>query len=114
MYTIAILTHRIPGMTLEEFQEHYRTVHFKLSSQLPGLVSYQQMRTLHGEEAWSEPETLPEYDALSIYTFDSREAAAAAFASAQGSAVDADTSTFMHWPTMHFVAAEQINRFDAS
>jgi uncharacterized protein (TIGR02118 family) len=111
MYTMAILTKAKPGVSTEQFLEHYRTTHFELASRLPGLVSYQQARVAHGAEAWTSPESYPEYDALSIYTFESYQAARAAFDSEAGRAVDADTGLFIDWPTVLFAPAKILQAF---
>ncbi|MCL8026890.1 EthD family reductase [Nocardioides bruguierae] len=112
MYTIAILTQRKAGLSREEFLEHYRTTHFALSSSLPGLVSYQQHAAAHGADAWTDPESDTEFDALSVYTFESVEAGRAAFAGPEGQAVDADTGTFIDWDSVRFFPGQQIQRFD--
>ncbi|WP_162240679.1 EthD family reductase [Frigoribacterium sp. Leaf172] len=102
---MVILTKRVAGLSRDEFFEHYRTIHRQLARELPGLVSYQQAELAHGKQAWTAPEAFPHHDALSIYTFDSYDSARAAFDSAQGVTVDADTGTFIDWPNVLFIPA---------
>jgi uncharacterized protein (TIGR02118 family) len=112
MFSVAFLTKRVPGTTLEQFTEHYGTTHYPLSSALPGLISYQQSLIQHGEGAWGTSEAFAGYDALSIYTFASRADADAAFASPEGLATDADTPLFMEWSSVLAVPVEVTRRFD--
>lgn len=73
---------------------------------------------VHGEQAWKTPDPIPEsfpgYDALSIYTFGSREVALAAFTSPEGLLVEQDTGKFMDWPSVLSIPTEAIGRFDAN
>lgn len=103
-----------PGLTTEEFLQHYRTTHFSSATQLPGLVSYQQFQVLHGEQGWSQPEHFGDFHAFSIYTFDSREDALAAFASAEGEANEADADSFMDRPSVRETAVVPIQQFTAA
>ena len=114
MYTLAFVTKRVPGMTREEFFEHYRVTHYNLSSTLPGLVSYQQAALDHDGAPWGLSGPFAEYDALSLYTFASKEEAVAAFASPIGADVDADTPLFMEWSSILAMPTEVIQRFDAA
>jgi uncharacterized protein (TIGR02118 family) len=113
MFTIAFLTRRIDGMTVEKFFEHYRTTHYDLASRMPGLVSYQQTHLRHDPGKWTLPGMLHDYDALSIYTFESYEAATAAFASTEGKLVDEDTGKFIDWPSVLAIPGEVSQRFEA-
>ena len=112
MFTIAFLTRRVPGMTRQEFFRHYHETHFPLAIRLPGLVSYQQNRIAHEDDIWTEPESFPDYDALSLYSFESREAADAAFSSPEGQALNEDTGTFMDWPSVLSIPVEHTQRYD--
>jgi uncharacterized protein (TIGR02118 family) len=114
MFTIAFLARRIDGMTAEEFFEHYRTTHYGLASRMPKLVSYQPTALRHGPGTWTLPDMLHDYDALSIYTFESHEAATAAFASAEGKLVDEGTGKFIDWPSVLAIPGQVSQRFDAS
>ncbi|GAA2026730.1 hypothetical protein GCM10009819_07450 [Agromyces tropicus] len=113
MYTIAFFTRRVPGMSREQFFDHYRGTHYDLAVRMPGLVSYQQSELAHGDERWPPSAPFEPFDALSLYTFESREAAVAAFTSAEGLEVDADTPGFMEWSSILSAPAEVIRRFDA-
>lgn len=113
MYTLTFLTRRRPGLTLEEFVEHYRTVHLELAARLPRLISYQQSLLAHEDQAWSAPEAYPTHDALSVYSFASHEDARAAFDSEAGRALDADTGTFIDWPSVVALPAHTTHRYDA-
>jgi uncharacterized protein (TIGR02118 family) len=114
MFTITFLTRRIDGMTAEEFFEHYSTTHYDLASRMPGLVSYQQTRLRHEPGKWILPDMLRDYDALSIYTFESYEAATAAFDSTEGKLVDEDTGKFIDWPSVVSIPGQVSQQFDAS
>ncbi|MCL8023946.1 EthD family reductase [Nocardioides bruguierae] len=112
MYTIVILTRPMAGMGREDFLEHYRTTHYDLATKIPGLLYYQQAEVAHGAEGWGVgDEAFPTHVGLSTYTFASREDAEAGFASAEGVAVDADTGTFMDWPSVLFAPATVIQSF---
>lgn len=112
MHAIAFLTRRVPGMSREDFLEHYRTTHYALSTQLPGLISYQQSAIEPGDGDWPASEAVAGYDALSLYTFASKEAADAAFAGPEGVATNADTPLFMEWSTIIGIPATVIQRFE--
>ena len=114
MYTLTILTKRKPGVTREEFFEHYQDTHFRLASALPGLVSYQQASIEHGAHAWQQPEPHPDYDALSTYTFASYEEAHESFSSELGRIVDEDTGSFIDWPSVIFVPSTPLQRFESA
>lgn len=113
MYTIAFFTKRVPGMTREEFLDHYSTTHYDLSSRLPGLISYQQSVIDHEGRPWAVADDLSGYDALSLYTFASKEDAIVAFDSPIGQLVDADTPLFMEWSSIIAAPTTVARRFDA-
>jgi uncharacterized protein (TIGR02118 family) len=98
MYKVIFLTRRKPGVTLEQYFEHYHGKHFELASNMPGLVSYRQMPIRReGPNNDAAPE---EYDAVSEYIYESDEAALAAFASPEGQELNADTGEFIDWPSV--------------
>lgn len=113
MHTIAFLTKRVPGMSRDAFFEHYRTTHYGLSTQLPGLISYQQAEIAADDGAWPAATAVSGYDALSIYTFESKEAADAAFAAPEGVATNEDTPLFMEWSSIIGIPTTVIQRFEA-
>jgi uncharacterized protein (TIGR02118 family) len=98
VFKIVFLTKRKPGLTLEEYLEHYRTVHYPLAAALPGLISYEQQPLDHS--GWKGVDDVADYDALSTYTFESKEIAVAAYASPAGLALEEDTGVFIDWPTV--------------
>lgn len=114
MYVIAFFTRRNLGMSSEEFFEHYRGTHWRLATDMPGLISYQQAELDRCAQPWALSSALADYDALSLYTFASREAAIAAFASPEGLATDADTPTFMDASAILAAPSSVIQRFDAN
>lgn len=97
MHTIVFATKRKPGLTREQFADHYRDVHAPLARKLPGLVEYRQT-LLRDDYQWHGQPC--DYDAISVYVFTSDEAAQAAWTSPEGLAVDEDTGLFMDWDTV--------------
>jgi uncharacterized protein (TIGR02118 family) len=98
VFKIVFLTRRKAGITESEYFRHYADIHFPLAIVLPGLLAYYQQPIVHG--GWNETDSFPQYDALSEYTFESREAADLAFASPQGKALNEDTGAFIDWDTV--------------
>ena len=94
MHTIVFATRRLPHLTHEEFVEHYEEVHAPLARKLPGLVEYRQM-AIRTDHQWNGQKA--EYDAVSVYVFQSDEAAAKAWESPQGVELNEDTVRFMDW-----------------
>ncbi len=113
MYTLAFVTKPIPGMSREAFFDHYQTTHYALSSTLPGLISYQQSALDTEGQPWALGEAFAGYEALSLYTFASRDDAVAAFASPRGLEVDADTPHFMEWESVLAAPSFVLQRFEA-
>ncbi|HWH26379.1 MAG TPA: EthD family reductase [Pseudolysinimonas sp.] len=109
MFTIAFLTKRRPDLSLDEYLHHYEKVHFPLAVKLPGLVSYTQQPIVHG--GWNGTDSFPEYDGLSLYTFESKDEADAAFASPAGVALNEDTGLFMDWPSVLSIPVETLQQF---
>lgn len=97
MLTIVFVTRRLPHLSHEDFVRHYRDVHAPLAQSLPGLVEYRQMDVLPDVE-W-EGHRSP-YDAVSVYVFESDDAAAAAWASREGVELNEDTVRFMQWTSI--------------
>jgi uncharacterized protein (TIGR02118 family) len=97
VYTIVFITRRLPHLTHEEFIRHYEDVHAPLAQRLPGVVEYHQLPIRADYECNGQVAT---YDAVSVYTFASKEAAEAAWASAEGAVLDKDTVTFMDWDSI--------------
>lgn len=97
MHTIIFATRRKPGLTREQFAEHYRAVHAPLARRLPGLVEYRQT-LLRDDYQWRGQRC--DYDAISVYVFTSDAAAQAAWASPEGIALNEDTGAFIDWDTI--------------
>ncbi|MEU6192229.1 EthD domain-containing protein [Streptomyces sp. NPDC047061] len=97
MHTIVFATKRKPGLTREQFAEHYRNIHAPLARKLPGLVEYRQTLLRQDYQWQGQP---CDYDAISVYVFTSDEAAEAAWASPEGLAVNEDTGLFIDWDTV--------------
>lgn len=108
VYTVAFLTRPKSGLSLEQFYEHYTNVHRPLAEKLPGLVSYRQTRILkdgyRGEDAI-------DYAALSEYTFDSEEAAMAAWGSPLGEELNEDTGRFMDWSSVLTIPLTELGTY---
>lgn len=104
MYALVYLTKHIDSITLEEFFRHYHDVHYGLALKLPGLVSYTQTRIRR--DGFLGDLAIGEYDALSQYVFESSDAAAAAFSSPEGVALNEDTGLFMDWPSVVTIPVE--------
>lgn len=83
MHTVAYIFRRVPGMSIEAFRAYYKDIHGPAMVAIlkdRGLVSYDHFPTREvglGDD-YVPPEG-PAYDALSIYVFESPEAAAAAW-----------------------------------
>ncbi|WP_440119526.1 EthD family reductase [Paenibacillus sp. QZ-Y1] len=99
MHSIVFIFRRHSGLTLEEFHHHYEHVHGPIARQLPGLVEYRQhpvRETGLGDGDYADK--LEGFDAISIYTFESAEAAA--WASETGKILDDDTLRMLDVSTM--------------
>ncbi|HKU31326.1 EthD family reductase [Arthrobacter sp. NyZ413] len=107
-YTLAFLTRPKPGITLEQFYAHYTEVHRPFAERLPGLVSYRQTRIL--KDGYRGADAI-DYAAFSEYTFENEEAAAAAFESPEGTALDEDTGRFMDWPSVLTIPLAELGTY---
>ena len=100
MHTLIYVMKRKPGMSLEQFLAHYRDVHGPLvRANLPGIVSYMHYpirETTKGDLHAAAPE----YDAVSIYTFASSEAAEAAWNAPTAAVVQEDSAKFLDFDTL--------------
>ncbi len=83
MHIVAYIFRRVPGMSLEAFREHYEKVHGPLMVKLlkdKGLLAYDHYPVREaglGDEY--VPDEGPAYDALSVYCFESAQAASDAW-----------------------------------
>jgi len=90
MVRMVICFKRRPGMTVEAFQTHWRTVHAGLIARLPGLRGYVQNHVLPSSYRKSEPA----YDAVAESSFDDTQAMKALAGSPAYAAVLADEPNF--------------------
>jgi uncharacterized protein (TIGR02118 family) len=90
MIKIMLLLHRRTDLSVEEFRRYWHTEHQALLVLLPGLRRLVLNDVLPGLDGASGP-----CDGIAEDWFDSPEAMQAAFASAEGQAVAADTAHFL-------------------
>jgi uncharacterized protein (TIGR02118 family) len=64
------LAPRLPGLTVAEFQEHWRTRHAAIIGVLPGLTRYWQHHTVQGVLPWPGFDACSEFDAASVEAYD--------------------------------------------
>ena len=83
---------RKPGLSVEEFQRHWRDVHAPIASELPGLRRYVQSRT---RRSAYEGGRVPAYDGVVLAWFDSTEAIRDTAASGEYARVLADAAVFL-------------------
>jgi len=100
MHTIAFLFKRRPGMSLTDFHHHYKEVHGPIARLLPGLIEYRQYPIRSAGLGDVHFKASSGFDGLSIYIFESTEAAEAAWHSPQNVPVQADTLQFIDLDTM--------------
>jgi uncharacterized protein (TIGR02118 family) len=101
MHSIVFVFNRHPELTSEQFYEHYEHVHGLIARKLPGLLEYRQhpARTSgQGDGFYAGKQN--KFDAVSVYTFESAEAAEAAWVSEVGIQLDEDTKYFLDLETM--------------
>ena len=83
---------RKPGLSVEEFQRHWRDVHAPIASGLPGLRRYVQS---HTRRSAYEGGRTPAYDGVVLAWFDSTEAIRDTAASGEYARVLADAAVFL-------------------
>ena len=88
----AVFLNRKPGLSIDEFQHHWREVHAPMAALLPGLRRYVQSQTRRSAYAGGRA---PAYDGVALAWFDSAEAARRAAASSEYARVVADTALFL-------------------
>ena len=81
-----------PGLSVEEFQRHWRDVHGPIAALLPGLRRYVQSRT---RGAAYEGGRVPAYDGVVLTWFDSTEAIRSTAATGEYARVLADAAVFL-------------------
>ena len=90
MIKVVLLLSKREDLSSEEFRRYWRDTHAPLLAQLPGLERLVFNYVLPGQGGEA-----PEYDGISENWFTSPEAMQAAFASAAGQAVAADSPNFL-------------------
>ena len=96
MVKLIAIVRRKPGMTVEAFQEYWRTRHAGIVATLPGLRRYVQSHTLPSGYRKSQPV----WDGIAELWFDDTDALRANRGSAEQNAVDADEARFLEPGTM--------------
>jgi hypothetical protein len=101
MHTVAYIFKRVPGMSQADFREYYEKKHGPLMVELMkphGLVSYDHypVRDIHPLDMYVN-EGGPEFDAISIYSFETPEGAAASWVLPQ---VVEDSRNFIDFNSM--------------
>ena len=91
MVKVVAIVRRKAGMTVEVFQEHWRTHHADVVARLPGLRRYVQSHTLPSGYGKGEPV----WDGIAELWVDDTDALRALRGSAEHGAVDADEARFL-------------------
>lgn len=89
--SVAFLT-RKPGLSVEEFQRHWRDVHGPIAAQLPGLRRYVQSCT---RRSAYEGGRVPAYDGVVLIWLDSTDAIQSTAATGEYARVLADAAVFL-------------------
>lgn len=103
MVKIVIFFKRLPGMSVEAFQEHWRTVHADIIVRLPGIRRYVQNYPLPGAYRKGEPA----FDAVAESSFDDTQAMKALAKTPEYAAVSADEPSFIDRSTMGSIITEE-------
>lgn len=103
MVKIIIFFKRKPGMSVEAFQEHWRTTHANIIIGLPGIRRYVQNHVLPSAYRKGEPP----YDAVAESSFDDTKAMKDLAKSADYAKVLADEPNFIDGPTMGSIITEE-------
>lgn len=103
MVKIVIFFKRKPGMSVEAFQEHWRTGHADLIVRLPGIRRYAQSHTLPSSYRKGEPA----YDGVAESWFDDTQAMKALAKAPEYAAVLADEPNFIDRATMNSIITDE-------
>ncbi|MFO1314574.1 MAG: EthD domain-containing protein [Burkholderiales bacterium] len=103
MVKMVIFFKRKPGMTVEAFQEHWRTVHAGIIARLPGLRRYVQSHVLPSGYRKSEPA----YDAVAESSFDDTQAMKSLVGTPEYAEVLADEPNFIDRATMQSIVTDE-------
>jgi uncharacterized protein (TIGR02118 family) len=94
---------RKPGMSVEAFQQYWRTTHADLVAKMPGIRRYVQSHTLTSGYRNGEPA----YDGVAEVWFDDTRAMRALATTAEYAAVRADEPNFIDLSTMGSIITEE-------
>jgi uncharacterized protein (TIGR02118 family) len=100
---VAFLT-RKPGLSVEEFQRHWREVHGPIAAALPGLRRYVQN---HTRRSAYEAGRIPAYDGVVLAWFDSTDAIRHAATSGEYARVLADVALFLSPGAVPFILTRE-------
>ena len=109
MVKIVIFFKRRSGMTVEDFQKHWRTTHAGIIVKLPGIRRYIQSHVLPSAYRKGEPV----YDAVAESYFDDTQAMKALAKLPEYAAVLADEPNFIDRTTMASIIADEVAIKDA-
>lgn len=100
---IVIFFKRKPGISVDDFQNHWRTVHAKLIVALPGIKRYKQSHVLASAYRAGEPI----YDAVAESYFENTQAMRDLASTPAYAAVLADEPSFIDLATMKSVITDE-------
>jgi len=103
MVKIVIFFKRKPGMTVEAFQEHWRTTHAAIIARLPGIRRYVQNATLASGYRKGEPA----FDGVAESYFDDTQAMKALARTPEYAEVLADEPSFIDAASMGSIVTEE-------
>ena len=103
MIKIVIFFKRKPGMSVEDFQKHWRTTHADIIVKLPGIRRYKQSHVIASAYRKGEPV----YDAVAESYFDSTQAMKELSKSPEYAAVLADEPNFIAAGSMNSVITDE-------
>ena len=95
---------RLPEMSVDDFQQHWRTTHADLVARQKGLRRYVQNHTLLSGYRRSEPD----YDGVAEAWFDDTQAMRDLASSAEYAAVRADEANFIDATSLGFVLTDEV------
>lgn len=104
MVKIVSFFKRLPGVSVEEFQTHWRTRHAELVVRLPGLRRYVQNHTLPSGYARKEPD----FDGVAEAWFDDTAALRVSGASPEYRAVKQDEASFLDSAGLGSMITEEV------
>ena len=103
MVKIVIFFKRKPGMSVEDFQQHWRTTHAEIIVKLPGIKRYVQSHVLASAYRKGEPA----YDAVAESYFESTQAMKDLAKTPHYAAVLEDEPNFIDRPSMGSIITDE-------